>query len=278
LIFVVPGLLLSSLSFTEWLKLLQAFICFGMMASGTYLLNDLCDIPDDRKHATKKNRPLAAGNLSVPVAATLMAVLVFSSVLWASLLQYDFAVILILYALTTAAYSFRLKRLPIVDVFILAALFSLRVLAGAALIGAPPTAWLMGFIGLTFLSLALAKRYVEVTKRDGEKKIPGRGYLADDGPMLMAFGAASAYTAVLALGIYGLLAPDRLIDSEAVMITLATVVAAWFFRIWLLAGRRELDDDPVLFAVKDKVSLLCLALAGGIVVVEETQPIWNAWF
>ncbi len=277
LLFVVPGLILISLTTSDFLSLAQAFVCFGLMASGTYILNDLFDIPDDRKHKTKKLRQIAAGNLSVPMSVLVMGVAVLGALIWAYLLDPKFGLVLSIYGATTIAYSFRLKRLPIVDVFVLACLFSLRVWAGAEIVNAPPTAWLMTFIGLTFLSLALAKRYVEVSKSSGKQKVSGRGYQANDDKMLMAFGGATAYSAVLSFAIYGMLAPNRLIESDKAMIVISAVVAAWFMRIWLVAGRGELDDDPVLYAVKDKISLACLVIAVCVLTVEETRIIWERW-
>lgn len=278
LIFVVPGLMLSTLTIANYLELLGAFICFGFMASGTYILNDLFDIPDDRKHATKKMRQIAAGNLSVPLASFALLALISSSVFGAFLLDEMFGWILILYALTTIAYSFRLKRLPVIDVFVLSALFTIRVWAGAFIVDAPPSAWLTLFIGLVFLSLALAKRYVEISKLSQRKSVSGRGYQAGDEPMVLAFGSAAANAAVISLAIYGLLAPSRLIDNPTIMTILAAIVAGWFMRIWLVAVRGQLNDDPVLFAVKDKVSLLCLFAAALLVASESLRPIWIQWF
>ena len=278
LVFVVPGLMLSTLSWTDIWQLLVAFVCFGFMASGTYILNDLFDIPDDRKHPTKRNRQLASGQLSVPDAIVACVVMVIGSLAAAFSLNSAFGWVLLIYAFATVAYSFRLKRLPIIDVLILAGLFSLRVWGGAEIMQAPPSAWLMMFIGLVFLSLAMAKRFVEVRKTAPGKIVAGRGYRREDEPMLLAFGAASANAAVLALAVYGLLAPSRLIDNPGVMMIVAAVVGAWFMRIWMVAVRGELNDDPVLYAVKDKISLACLALVGGLLAMESFRPVWSTWF
>ncbi len=278
LVFVVPGLLLASLSGLDFVRLGIGFVCYGCMASGTYLLNDLFDIPDDRKHPTKKLRQIADGRLSVIAAGVSMLVLVGGSLVCAFVLEPMFGVVLATYAVTTIAYSFRLKRLAIVDVFVLAGLFSLRVWGGAEIVHAPPSAWLMMFIGMVFLSLALVKRYVEVTKTKPGQLVSGRGYRADDASAVLAFGAATANGAVISLAVYGLLAPDRLIDNAIVMMFVAGVVAAWFMRIWLVAVRGELNDDPVLFAVKDKVSLLCLLIVAIFLGAESSRDIWSSWF
>lgn len=278
LVFVVPGLLISELASVDLLKVFLAFICFGLMASGTYILNDLFDIPDDRRHETKKLRQIADGRLSVPAAVAAMTSLIFVSLIGALLLNWNFAFVLALYGIVTILYSFRLKRLPIVDVFILAGLFSLRVWGGAEVVSSTVSAWFMMFIGLVFLSLALAKRYVEIRKSVKGGTISGRGYRNEDGPMVLAFGAGASNAAVLALAIYGLLAPNRLIDNAFVMMVVACVVGAWFMRIWLVAGRGELNDDPVLFAVKDKVSLACLVVVAGLLGTESLRPLWSQWF
>tara|TARA_R110001599_G_scaffold64115_2_gene180097 strand:- start:444 stop:1886 length:1443 start_codon:yes stop_codon:yes gene_type:complete len=278
LIFVVPGLLVAQLDWADWIRLVQGFVCFGLMASGTYILNDLFDIPDDRAHPTKSTRPLASGTLSVPVAIMATVGLIGGGLVWAFLLSEPFLVVLLMYAITTVFYSFRLKRLPLIDVFILASLFCLRVIAGAEMISAPPSSWLMTFIGLIFLSLALAKRYVEVSKSTKDGKIAGRGYVAQDAPLLLAFGAASSFSAIMALAVYGLLEENRVIQNSGVLITIAAILAAWSMRIWMMAVREELDDDPVLFAVKDHVSLICLVAVGCLILFEASRPLWSAQF
>jgi 4-hydroxybenzoate polyprenyltransferase len=278
LIFVVPGLTLAQLTVGHFVELVAGFICFGLMASGTYILNDLFDVQDDRRHATKRMRQIADGRLSVPLALVAIAVFVGGSLAGAFLLQFAFGVVLAIYAAVTIAYSFRLKRIPVLDVFVLAGLFSLRVWAGAEIISSPPSAWLMMFIGLVFLSLALAKRYVEIRKAEAGGKISGRGYVAEDAPMVLAFGAATANASVLSLVIYGLLAPNRLIDNPMTMTVVACIIAAWFMRLWMVAVRGELHDDPVLYAIKDRVSLGCLALVAGFLAAESLRPVWSQWF
>lgn len=274
LLFVVPGLFITQLKVSDWLNLAQAFMCFGMMASGTYLLNDLFDISDDRAHQKKRTRPLASGDLSIPAALLCIVLLCGGAVAWAFALDRAFFAVLVVYALVTIAYSFRLKRLALVDVFILAGLFSLRVIAGAEVIGAPPSTWLLTFVGLIFLSLALAKRYVEVSKLADKTEVAGRGYVVEDAPLLLAFGAASSFAAIMALAIYGLLVEERVIQSGATLVAIASVLAAWSMRIWMKAVRKELDDDPVLFAIKDGVSVVCLIIVGTLILVEATRPAW----
>lgn len=277
LIFITPVLLLAHLEKIDVANLLAAFICFGFMASGTYLLNDLFDIQDDRKHSTKRLRQIAAGQLSVPAALAAFLVLTLGSLAWAFAISTGFGIMLLLYAFVTVVYSFRLKRLPIVDVFILAGLFTIRVWAGGIVVGAYTSVWFTMFIGLVFLSLALTKRYVEIQK-SSSASISGRGYRTGDAPFVLAFGAATGTAAVLALAIYGLLAPNRLLDNAALILIMAAILAAWFMRIWLIAVRGELHDDPVLFAIKDKVSLASLGVIALCFLIESAKPIWTNWF
>jgi 4-hydroxybenzoate polyprenyltransferase len=278
LLFVVPGLFVAELTLHDWLNLIQGFLCFGVMASATYLINDLFDIPDDRAHVKKRARPLAAGTLSVPLAVVLIVAGFLGSLAWAFLLDGVFGSVLAIYAFATVAYSFRLKRLPVVDVFILAGLFGIRVIAGAAIIQVPTSAWLLTFIALLFLSLALVKRYVEVRGLNGRDKISGRGYVAEDAPLLLSVGASAGFTSILSLVIYGLLAEHRAIDNSAIILAVASIQAGWNMRIWMLAGRGQLNEDPVMFAVKDKISLVCLAAIAALIGFEASRPIWSNWF
>jgi 4-hydroxybenzoate polyprenyltransferase len=258
-------------------NLLAAFVCFGFMASGTYLLNDLFDIQDDRKHSTKRLRQIASGQLSVPTAIAAFLVLTLGSLAGGFTISVGFGIMLLIYAFVTVAYSFRLKRLPIIDVFILAGLFTIRVWAGGIVVGAYTSVWFTMFIGLVFLSLALTKRYVEIQK-SSSASISGRGYRTGDAAFVLAFGAATGTAAVLALSIYGLLAPNRLLGNAALILIMAAILAAWFMRIWLIAVRGELHDDPVLFAIKDKVSLASLGVIALCFLIESAKPIWTNWF
>lgn len=277
LIFVTPVLLLAQLETIDVLNLIAAFVCFGLMASGTYLLNDLFDIQDDRKHSTKRLRQIAAGQLSVPNAFAAFLVLTLGSLACGFAISAGFGFTLLTYAVVTVAYSFRLKRLPVVDVFILAGLFTIRVWAGGIVVGAYTSVWFTMFVALVFLSLALTKRYAEIQK-SSSALISGRGYRAGDAAFVLAFGTATGTAAVLALAIYGLLAPNRLLDNAALILIMAGILAAWFMRIWLIAVRGELQDDPVLFAIKDKTSLVSLGIIALCFLIESARPIWTNWF
>jgi 4-hydroxybenzoate polyprenyltransferase len=235
------------------------------------------DIQDDRKHSTKRLRQIAAGQLSVPNAFAAFLVLTLGSLACGFAISAGFGFTLLTYAVVTVAYSFRLKRLPVVDVFILAGLFTIRVWAGGIVVGAYTSVWFTMFVALVFLSLALTKRYAEIQK-SSSALISGRGYRAGDAAFVLAFGTATGTAAVLALAIYGLLAPNRLLDNAALILIMAGILAAWFMRIWLIAVRGELQDDPVLFAIKDKTSLVSLGIIALCFLIESARPIWTNWF
>ncbi|MEO0466515.1 MAG: UbiA family prenyltransferase [Pseudomonadota bacterium] len=278
LIFMVPCLVISQLGWINGIEVIAGFLCLSLLASGTYIINDLFDIPDDRKHPSKQKRPLASGSLSVPLAGVAALSLVLGSLIGAFFLDITFGFVAASYTVITLAYSFRLKRIVVVDVMVLSCLFGVRVVAGAILVNAPPSIWLLTFIGMFFLSLALTKRYVEVVKMAQKGLVSGRGYRSDDAPVLLAFGVACAVGSVIAFLTYGLLADVRVIENSGIVLSLAGVLIAWLMRLWLLTARGEMNDDPVLFAVKDRTSLLTLMLLTSLVLFETSRPVWQSLF
>lgn len=245
-----------------WRDAVLAFLGLGLVASSTYLLNDLFDLNDDRRHWTKRNRPLASGALSIAhglglgvvglAVSALAGVAVLASVL--------------LYTAMTLAYSFHLKRVAILDVAMLATLFTLRLFIGVVAISTVISPWLFVFSMALFLSLSTAKRHTEVVRMalHGKTKASGRGYIARDEPMLIALGLATAMSAVVLFSLY--------LTAEAFQAAMYTapgflwatpiLLFLWLGRIWLVSQRGELDDDPVAFALKDRPSLLLGVLLG----------------
>jgi len=238
---------------------LHAFAAFCLMASAVYLANDLIDLEDDRRHPRKKSRPLAAGELRVEAAWGLIPVLVVASTLVALHLTPDFVVLLGAYVAANVAYSFGLKRVALVDVFVLAGLYTVRILAGAAAAAVVVSHWLLAFSLFVFLSLAFAKRFVEVSNvaARAETGIPGRGYLAADGAMIATLGAAAGYLSVLVFALY---ITSRevvvLYRSPAILWFAVPLLLYWISRVWLLAHRGELHEDPVVFALSDVQSYI----------------------
>ena len=255
----VPLLLAHSLNTRSLLEALTAFVCFSLCASSTYIVNDLLDIEADRRHPRKRRRPFAAGDLQAKTGVLLSAALLALSFVLAAILSAKFLGFLLLYLVSTLSYSLYLKRIVLVDVVLLAGLYTLRLLAGAAACTIAISPWLAGFSIFLFLSLAFVKRFAELQNIRAAGQVPsnGRGYLLSDTEQMRSFGTASAYASVVVFSLYisgrdvtGLYAhPQR-------MWLITPIMILWISRVWLLASRGELDEDPVIFAVTDRASLL----------------------
>jgi len=236
-----------------------AFLAMSLMASGTYLVNDLFDLADDRMHWSKRHRPLASGALrikhGVPAALLLIAA---SLALGATLGLAAFALVGV-YMATTFAYSFYLKRRPIVDAFTLATLFTLRLGIGIAAVGAVPSPWLLVFSMFLFTSLSFAKRQTEIQKSvaNGKTVVSGRGYQAGDTPLVLAMGIATAMAAITIMALYIMndVYSADFYGQPMLLWAFPAALFMWVSRIWLLCSRGELNDDPVAFAIRDRVSL-----------------------
>lgn len=249
-------------------RALLAFVAFCLCASSVYLSNDLMDLDADRQHPRKRQRPFAAGELPLVAGFVLAPALLLGAFALALLLPGRFVLVLAVYYLLTVAYSLRLKRVEMLDVIVLAALYTARLLAGAAAIAVPASFWLLAFAMFLFLSLALIKRHTELaTLRDlGRVTAAGRGYRTDDLPMLAVLGGASGYLAVLVLALYiNSRESERLYRQPELLWLLCPLLLYWLNRAWLLTHRGRMPDDPVVFAVRDPVSLGVLLLAVAII-------------
>lgn len=259
LLLLVPLLLSHSISLASMMAGLLAFCSFSLAASATYFMNDLLDIESDRHHAKKRFRSFAAGDLS-PVTGAI-AVLFFLALAFALTrgLPLSFGAWLLLYVVATLAYSTWLKRIPIVDVLVLSGLYTLRLLAGSSATGSHISHWLGGFSVFLFFSLAIAKRFAELENLLAAQSVPknGRGYILADIEQLRAFGTASAFAAVVILANY-ISGSDVtvLYRDPALLWLIVPLMILWLCRVWLLASRGELDEDPVVFALTDRMSLL----------------------
>lgn len=238
---------------------LLAFLCFGACASSVYLLNDMLDLQDDRQHRTKRDRPLAAGTFPMFHAMLWMPALLIASFAVAMLwLPLKFSLVLLSYYLLTLAYSLVLKRAVMVDVVVLAMLYTIRVVAGAAAMSLRPTFWILAFCMFIFLSLALVKRYTElheVRERGETRKTPGRGYLASDFELLASLGGSSGYLSVLVLALY-INEPQAhaLYHHPHWLWAACPLLLFWLSRVWIIAHRGEMHDDPIVFALRDRMS------------------------
>ena len=266
----VPLLLAHALHPGPLLRAIAAFICFSFCASSTYIVNDLLDIEADRRHLRKRRRPFASGDLSGKTGVLVSATLLALSFAIAVTLPTAFLGYLLLYLVATLSYSLYLKRVVLVDVVLLSGLYTLRLLAGSAATGIFISPWLAGFSIFLFLSLAMVKRFSELQNLRAAGQVPsnGRGYLLSDTEQIRSFGTASAYASVVVFSLYisardvtGLYAhPQR-------MWLITPIMILWISRVWLLASRGELDEDPVIFAVTDRMSLLLGFLAVCIILI-----------
>jgi 4-hydroxybenzoate polyprenyltransferase/phosphoserine phosphatase len=246
-------------SLDTWQALILAFFSFSLCASSVYIANDLLDLESDRQHPRKRNRPFAAGHVPAWIGVLLAPLLLLSSLALARHVGGTFLPWLVFYFVLTCAYSWGLKRLMLVDCLTLAVLYTLRIVAGAAAASMALSFWLLAFSVFLFLSLAFVKRYaeLEVQLLNGKQKVHGRGYYTSDAPLVQTLGITSGYAAVLVLALY--------LNSDAVVQLYrlpefvwgaVPVMLFWVSWMWMQAHRGNMHDDPLVFAVKDKASLL----------------------
>lgn len=269
LLIFVP-LLTAHLAFERALvvQALLAFLAFGLCASSVYVLNDLIDLPSDRRHPRKRFRPFASGRLPLSAGFLLAPALLVSAFALATLLPDRFVGVLTGYYALTLAYTLWLKRVEMLDVVVLAALYTARLIAGGAATGIPLSFWLLAFSMFLFLSLALVKRYTElmIMRAGGETAAAGRGYHVNDMPLLGALGSAAGFLAVLVLALYvNSTDSQRLYEQPKLLWLLCPLLLYWIGRAWLLTFRGRMHDDPLMFAIRDPVSLSILV--GGALVV-----------
>lgn len=239
-----------------------AFLSFSLCASSVYILNDLLDLENDRLHHQKKNRPLAKGDIPISHAIiALFMLLIVSFSLAIYLLPLLFTLILCCYFTLTLLYSFRFKKMLLVDVFTLASLYTIRIIAGHEASGIAYSPWLLGFSMFIFLSLAFLKRYSELhnLKQSNQNlKIKGRGYLVQDLEQIRAFGVACGVTSILVLSLY--ITSDKVLllyQFPERLLPACVPILFWICRLWFFANRGLMHEDPIVFAVKDRVSYYC---------------------
>lgn len=259
--------LLASHQFTSPSQLIAAgiaFLSFCLCASSVYLLNDMLDLESDRSHMRKRNRPFASGHLPLSYGVALLIVLLAGSFCLAALLPLRFMAVLVGYYALTLAYSFVLKRLALVDVFSLAGLYTIRIVAGGAACGIALSGWLMFFSVAVFLSLAMVKRYAELDAmlKEGKAASAGRGYITADVEMLRSLGTNAGYLAAVVLALYISSAEISTKYSEPNFLwLLVPLLLFWISRLWLCAFHGEMHDDPIIFAFKDRVSVCIFPLS-----------------
>ncbi len=270
-ILVFVPLLLAHSYFDESrvISTLLAFVSFCLCASAVYIFNDLMDLDADRRHPEKKNRPFAAGDLPILTGIVLSVILLFLSAFLAFTLSSGYTFVFVVYFLSTTAYSLGLKSVALVDVFILAGLYTIRVLAGTFAANVELSFWLLAFSLFIFFSLAMLKRYSELynLEQREKKRTVVRGYSTDDKGILALLGVASGYISVLVMALY-ITTPEHMVEyhkPEFLWIVFPALLF-WISRIWLLAWRGQMNEDPVLFALKDMASYsIALIAATGVI-------------
>jgi 4-hydroxybenzoate polyprenyltransferase len=264
--------LLAAHDFTGLGTIVQAvlaFIAYSLLASSVYLLNDLIDLSDDRRHPNKCQRAFASGTLPIARGVIAIPLLLAAAIVIAAFLPPLFWLVLAVYYGLTLAYSLALKQLALLDVLTLAALYTLRIVAGGVATAVPLSFWLLALSMSIFLSLAMAKRCTELLvmeQHSGDAPI-GRGYVASDLAPLRSLGTAAGYVAVVILALY-INSPDitNHYHHPGLIWLLCPVVLYWISRIWLVTLRGQMHDDPIVFAARDAGSRICLVLAAAIMV------------
>ena len=267
LIFVPPILDHEIMDWQILVNATIAFFAFSFAASAIYIVNDLFDLPLDRQHARKRNRAFASGAFSISFGLKIAVALLVLAGLLAAQLPWVFGAVLLIYLISTTAYSLSLKRMLLIDVLTLAGLYTLRILAGAAANQIEGSFWLLAFSSFFFLSLALVKRYVELqnTALVEKNRIAGRGYRQADREVVAQCGVSSAFAAALVLALY--------VNSDAVVSLysypwliwpLCPMVLYLNIRIWILAHRGEMHDDPVVFIISDWRSQIVIAIGAAL--------------
>ena len=246
-----------------YLRLLGVFAALSACASGTYLLNDAVDLPNDRRHRRKRWRPLAAGRTALLPSIGIGLALVAAGLIAAFSLSPPAGYGVLVYLAATSAYSLWLKRKTFIDVIVLALLYAIRVLIGAAAVSVTPSPWLLAFSLFVFLAIAIAKRQTELAA--GEAL--GRAYRAEDGPAMAALGAGSGFATVVVLTLY-VQSPEvsARYGQHELLWLVCPLLVHWLGRLTLLAGRGAVDDDPLVFAIRDRTSWLTALLIAAVVV------------
>ena len=276
LVYVPLLAVVSNAHASAFLLATLAFVAFSMIASSVYLLNDLIDLPSDRRHPRKRLRPFAAGTVPIQKGIILIPALLAGGFFTALLVSPLFAGVMLLYALLTLLYSFLFKRIVLLDTLVLAGLYTLRILAGAAAIAVIPSVWLLSFSMFLFLSLALAKRHSELMEMDDSLPghgIPGREYRSDDLVILISQGTASGYSAVLVLALY--------VNSDTVrqqyrhpeiIWLICPLVLYWINKLWLNSQRRQIYDEPIVWAIRNRVSRSIAITSVGLLLLARWLP------
>jgi 4-hydroxybenzoate polyprenyltransferase len=251
---------------SDWISTLFIFGAFCAVASAIYLLNDISDLAADRIHPRNRKRPFASGALSIAAGLTTVPFLIVLGLFlgWES----NALPALILYCLLSLSYNLKIKEMPLIDVFVLAALYTVRLFGGGEASGHPVSLWLLGFSSFLFLSLALVKRVSELHRLRLEKREAAarRGYATADLEMLQMMGSAATFASAVVLSLY--IQSDTAFEAYArpsILWGVIPLMLFWQCRLWLSTARGYMHDDPIVYAARDWVSWLVFACLGGVV-------------
>lgn len=261
LLVFLPLLLSHTLSLVHLCQAICAFFALCFCASAIYVINDICDLNNDRLHPVKKKRPLASGNVPLAWTSWLIGASFLLSGAFTFLLPGNFAVCLVLYLAVTIAYSFYFKRLLFLDVLLLAGLYVLRIILGAAATGLIVSNWLLGFSSFLFLGLALVKRLGAIRMQGEKGKIYGRGWIDTDLPVVTGLATGSGLCSIVIMILYvDSLQAEKFYRQPEFLWLMCPVILWWYCRMLILANRGELEEDPVAYAVRDKASWVAFGL------------------
>ena len=264
LLIFVPLLASQQITAANLFQTFLAFFCFSAAASSIYLINDIFDLEADRRHPRKCRRPFASGRAPILHGLVGAIVLMVAALAGAVLVAPAFALVLLGYLFVTVNYSMWLKRYAIIDIVLLAGLYTVRILAGGAAIDVPLTLWLLGFSMFLFSSLAFAKRYAEVVEllHREEQTAAGRGYRIGDQNVMMSLGTTCGVASIVTLALYvNSAAASGLYGNPQFLWAECPLLLYWISRVWLAAQRERLTDDPIVFAFKDRASRYVFAIA-----------------
>lgn len=270
----LPMLAAHQIDLSIFLISLLAFVSFSLVASSVYVLNDLLDLAADRAHPRKRLRPFASGSVPISHGLWMIVGLLMAGSLLAISVSASFLLMTVLYCILTTAYSLYLKRQIAVDICSLSALYTIRILAGGIATGLFPSFWLLAFSIFFFLSLAAVKRQAELVDmgRRGALTAEGRGYQLEDLPVISMVGLAAGYVSILVLAFY-LNSPAvlELYSHPEVLWAVCIIFLYWITRVVIITHRGGMHDDPLVFAVGDRVSQICAILILCLIVLSAGQ-------
>lgn len=266
----VPAITSYSLSWSNIEAICMAFVSFCLIASVVYVINDLHDLAADRAHPTKKNRPFASGQLSTYHAIWMIPGFTLLSLQLAKLLGIKFLLLVVSYLLINLAYSFYLKSQPVIDLILLAIMYTARIIGGMFIVHQELKFWLLSFAILVFMSLAALKRYSEIKKQGGLEKVKGRGYFRQDENFLLILGVSSFMSSLLVFLLF-INQPEIILlySSIKVLWILCPIYLFWITRLWHLAYHNVNLEDPILFCIKDLVTIYTAILVVAILIVSK---------